>query len=544
MKKIKAAAIQYEPIKGEKKINLKNIINFIIESSEAGSELIVLPEMCTTGYIWQNREEIKPYVENIPGYTTELISKFTKKYQNYVIIGLAEKDEKDIFYNSAALIGPEGYIGKYRKIHSFIADPMWAKDGSDEIPVFKTEIGNLGICICMDLNMPETTKVLYRKEADVICAPCNWTGEKTPSTFWYQRAYENSTPVIIANRWGEEKGVKFTGGSCIIDAKGELLNFLEKDNGCIYSELTFNNKKCKLPKYSFYKELMRNPYTWNPIWFYKQYDEKLPIGEKFKISSVQLKRERLINIETIKEILIENIKNQQERDSKIIVFPQNILNPIINNKVEITKREILDNIIGEISKHISEGEYILLSYLDKDEKSTAVLISNEGVVFKYKQIYKEDYPLVDIKSLDYYDTEYGRIGVVFGEELINIEFARILTLKGIDILLIPDDNGKNYNSEKFDGKILWTMAKSRSRENNIYTVYANYCKDEDNIGYSGIFGPNAFFKENEYIFSKFDEKILTLEIDTLDKSRKFPQNNIKYKPFMHSRKIDFYEELV
>ena len=274
MKALRVASIQYEPIKGQVDTNIKNIMSLITEASENGADLIVLPEMCTTGYIWQNRQEIKPFVENIPGKITDLISSLTQKYNNYAVIGMAEKNEKDIYYNSAALLGPEGYIGRYRKVHSFIADPMWAKDGDEGISVFKTKIGNIGICICMDLNIPETTKIMYRKGCDVICAPCNWTGEKVPSTFWYQRALETDTPIIISNRWGEEKGIEFTGGSCIIDEKGQLIKYIETDNGCIYADLQIKEEKIKLPKYSFYKELLRNPYTWNPVWFYKQYDDK------------------------------------------------------------------------------------------------------------------------------------------------------------------------------------------------------------------------------------------------------------------------------
>ncbi|MDW7668818.1 MAG: nitrilase-related carbon-nitrogen hydrolase [Bacillota bacterium] len=545
MKAIKVASIQYEPIKKQVDKNLKNITDLIIEASENGAELIVLPEMCTTGYIWQDRQEIKPFVETIPGKTTDLISNLTRKYNNYVVIGMGEKNDKDIYYNSAALVGPEGYIGRYRKVHSFIADPMWAKDGDEGIKVFKTKIGNIGICICMDLNIPETTKIMYRKGCDVICAPCNWTGEKVPSTFWHQRALETDTPIIISNRWGEEKGVVFTGGSCIIDQKGDLVNYKEKDNVCVYADLQIEEEKLEMPKYSFYKELIRNPYTWNPVWFYKQYDNKLPKGKKFKISTLQIKRRRLSSREEISKILIDSIKKEQSKNSKLILFPKNILNPYINGKIEILEKEILETMIGEIIKNIAEDTYVVVSYLNKQKKSTALILKGEGIVYEYEQIFsKETKNSYEEGDLNYFDTEYGRFGILFGEELINFEFARILTLKGIDLLLIPDESGKEYNKLNSEKNILWTMAKSRSRENNIYTVYSNYSNENENIGYSGIFGPNSFFKENDYIYSKFSEGMLSMEVNTEEKSKKFPQNTIKYKPFMHSRKIDFYEDLI
>ena len=545
MKNLKVASIQYEPVKGNVEKNIKNIIVLIKEASEKGAKLIVLPEMCTTGYIWQNRKEIEPYVEAIPGKTTDAVASLTKKYNNYVVIGMAEKNHKDVYYNSAALIGPEGYIGRYRKVHSFISDPMWAKDGDEGINVFKTKIGNIGICICMDLNLPETTKVMHRKDCDVICSPCNWTGEKVPSSLWYQRALETETPIIISNRWGQEKGVSFTGGSCIIDEKGELLSFKETYNGSVYADIITSKNKIKLPKYDFYKELLRNPYTWNPIWFYNQYEDKLPSGKKFKVSTLQVNRDKLKSTEDIKKILINFIENEQSKGSKFILFPKDILNPYIKGDKLDVKKQNIKELLGEVSSIINKDTYVILSYLNEEEKSTSLILNDSGIVYKYNQIYSEsnksNYKEGDLK---YLDTDYGRLGVVFGEELINFEFARILTLKGIDLLFIPDEDGREYNKLDYDKKILWTMAKARSRENNIYTVYSNYCEEKKNIGYSGIYGPNSFFKETDYVYSKFDEVMLSMEINTEEKSKKFPQNTIRYKPLMHARRIDFYEDLV
>ena len=545
MKNLIVSSIQYEPVKGKVEKNIKNIIELIKEASEKGAELIVLPEMCTTGYIWQNRKEIKPYLETIPGETTDSITSLTKKYQNYVVIGIAEKNHKDIYYNSAALIGPEGYIGRYRKVHSFISDPMWSKDGDEGINVFKTKIGNIGICVCMDLNIPETTKIMYRKECDIICTPCNWTGEKVPSTTWRQRALETNTPIIISNRWGEEKGVEFTGGSCIIDEKGKLVEYKETDNGCIYGKIQIKEEKIKLPKYPFYKELLRNPFTWNPVWFYKQYDDKLPKGKKFKISTIQLNREKIKSMEEISKIIIEDVDREQSKGSKFILFPKNILNPYVNEKIVNIKRELIEKMIVEIVKKINKGTYVVVSFKNKYKKSTALILNSQGITYEYKQIYsKEINNNREEDDLNFFDTEYGRLAITFGEELINFEFARILTLKGIDLLLIPDDKGIEYNKFYPEKNILWTMAKSRSRENNIYTIYSNYCNKNKNIGYSGIFGPNSFLKENDYVYSKFGDEILTMEINTEEKSNKFPLNIIKYKPLMHSRKIDFYEDLI
>lgn len=545
MKKIKVSAIQYEPIKSMVDENIKSLTSLIIEASENKADLIVLPEMATTGYLWQGRREIEPYVEAIPGKTTDIISAITKKYNNYVVIGMAERDENDLYYNSAALIGPKGHIGTYRKVHSFVTDPMWAKDGDDGFFVFDTDIGRIGLCICMDLNLPESTKILNRKDADIICSPCNWSRENVPSPSWIQRAFETQTPLVISNRWGVEKGTQFSGGSCIINEKGQIISYKSMGNGCIYAELEIKEKKVQLPKYDFYKDLLRHPYTWNPVWFFKQYDDKLPIGKEFKVSTIQINRDKLKDKEDVRKIIINNIKMEQSKDSKIILFPKNVLNSFVNKKTVETKRKVIEDEVKKITEIIDNDVYIVVSYLNESNKSTALILTCKGIVYEYNQIFSQEANNNNIYSdLTYFDTEYGRLGIVFGEEQVNFEFARVLTLKGIDLMLIPDDAGKDYNNLDSENNILWTMAKSRSRENNIYTVYSNYCNEKENIGYSGIFGTNSFFKDEDYTYSRYDEGSLRLVINTEEKSRIFPQNTIKYKPIMHSRKIDYYKDLI
>src|SRR5690625_1043032 len=114
----KAACIQFNPILNERDNNIEELLKLVYEAAENGAKLIVTPEMATTGYYYPNRHAIQPFVDTIPGITTARFEEVCRVFNIYVVIGMPEVDtETDIYYNAAALIGPDGYIGKYRKIH-------------------------------------------------------------------------------------------------------------------------------------------------------------------------------------------------------------------------------------------------------------------------------------------------------------------------------------------------------------------------------------------------------------------------------------------
>ncbi|NLK51650.1 MAG: amidohydrolase [Syntrophomonadaceae bacterium] len=238
MEKVIAAAIQYEPAMYAGQVNEEELCFLTEQAAAAGARIIVLPEMATTGYGWSSREELSPYVETIPGPTTDRFLTLTRKYGCYVVIGLAEVDpQSGIYYNAAALLGPEGLVGSYRKTHLFVSDPKWAAVGDLGLPVWDTEYGRLGIAICLDLEFPEVARVLALKGAQMIAFPCNWLGETCPSALWMTRALENEVCVIAANRWGRERGIKFSGGSCVIGPQGNILAYRGSGNGIVLAEL-------------------------------------------------------------------------------------------------------------------------------------------------------------------------------------------------------------------------------------------------------------------------------------------------------------------
>ena len=197
----RVAAIQYEPTLGEKEKNVSDLLRLVEEAARHEARLMVLPEMATTGYCWVSREEIAPHVEPIPGPTTNLFQELASRYGCFIALGLPEVDPTtNVYYNSMALIGPEGVLGTYRKIHSYISEPRWARDGDSGMPVWETPLGRLAGLLCMDAEYFESARIPALHGADVLLFPTNWLDEKCPSSRWIARAFENGVYLIAADR--------------------------------------------------------------------------------------------------------------------------------------------------------------------------------------------------------------------------------------------------------------------------------------------------------------------------------------------------------
>lgn len=224
MNNIRVGFIQSNPIFGDIRNNVEAVIQKL---SSQKAELIVLPELFSTGYQFISKEEVRELSEEIPsGFTTQKLSEFSKTNSVYIVAGLAEK-HKDVFYNSAVLTGPDGFIGVYRKTHLFFKEKLWFSPGDTGFRVWKTPIGTIGIMVCFDWFFPESTRTLALKGADIIAHPANLVLPYCPDAM-LTRCLENRVFAVTANRTGsekrgEEKELKFIGSSEIVSPKGNIL---------------------------------------------------------------------------------------------------------------------------------------------------------------------------------------------------------------------------------------------------------------------------------------------------------------------------------
>ncbi len=220
----RVAVAQIEPKLGEVGRNLEACLARLAEAADAGAELLVLPECAIPGYMFDSAAEAMPFAEEIPGPTTEALAAECRGLGIHAVCGLLERDG-DRLRNAAVLVGPDGLIGTYRKTHlPFLGVDRFTVPG-EELPVFETPLGRIGLEICYDLRFPEATRALALQGADIIAHPTAFPVEARIQTelITVTRAAENRIYLLTANRVGKERGGEFCGWSQIVDPYGKRL---------------------------------------------------------------------------------------------------------------------------------------------------------------------------------------------------------------------------------------------------------------------------------------------------------------------------------
>jgi predicted amidohydrolase len=184
----------------------------------------VLPECAIPGYVFESAEEALEFAEQVPGPSTEALERECRRLDLYVVCGLLERDG-DALRNAAVFVGPDGLVGTYWKSHlPFLGVDRFVVPG-DELPVYETPLGRIGVEICYDLRFPEVTRTLALKGADIVAHPTNFPVAARIQTelITVARAAENRIYLLTANRVGRERTAEFCGWSQIVDPYGVRL---------------------------------------------------------------------------------------------------------------------------------------------------------------------------------------------------------------------------------------------------------------------------------------------------------------------------------
>lgn len=228
---LRVAAVQSNPQVGmdNKEANVAATLEQIRGAAAQGARLVVLPELANTGYSFDTRDEAYDHAEPVPkGPTCAAWIDLAAELDVYIVAGITESDGLAL-HDTAVLVGPEGFIGKYRKTHLWNREKLIFTPGTS-YPVFETRIGRIGLLICWDIWFPEVTRILAAQGADIICSVNNWVWTPPPlfddagncmaSYLTMGAAHVNSVPIVAANRVGIERGGKFLGCSLITGVNG------------------------------------------------------------------------------------------------------------------------------------------------------------------------------------------------------------------------------------------------------------------------------------------------------------------------------------
>ena len=586
IERYKVAALQFEPRLGAKKENLARLRTLADEAAGAGARVIVMPEMAVTGYCWRDRAEVAPLVETVPGPTTDLFGEVARRHGCYIVVGLAERDPlTDLYYNTAALVGPDGVVCVYRKSHAFIAEPRWAAESINTPPVVATPYGRLGLFICMDADYVEPARLLGVAGCDVALFPTCWLDEKAPATAWMARAYENGMYLVAADRFGCERGVQFSGGSCVLDPDGAVVAMRDTGEGIVYGEVDLSHTRTrpfsptepddKLSdrRPAAYAALAQHAYLWNPLQSHGLYGERgLDAGALLRVGVAQTgaptprRDDRPLALDAEGRDALRRLAATAAPDGvDLLVLPAlPLLSRPPRDAAEAEgAAESMDGpttrwlcaLAGDLRAHV------VGSFVERDGDRyylIVALVDVEGVVGRYRALHPgraaDAWATPGDLGLPVFDLPGLRIGLLYGRDMLLPEPARVLALAGADVICAvaalagPLPCGLPASDIPFAAAParaadprhfhLW---RQRAHENNTVVAFANRGAPHG-MGESGMFGPE--WGALDALVPGAAPGVAALDVDTRSDSKRFPTAPVRVKELLRQRVPAMYAPLV
>jgi omega-amidase len=242
--RVQVSVVQLDSVWLDRQANAERMAAFVeAEATEHGADLVVFPELATTGYIvpWMTDLDVTRGIfeqsEPVPGPTTELLGAVAREHGTLVIVGVSQCHPKipHVLYNSAVLIGPDGRVsGVYQKVHA----AMEEKDvfiAGNTVGVHETELGCIAMNICYDVRFPELTRMQRLQGAEIVVSI--WAMHEQPGKApsdsvilrCRTRASENGVYFVGCNRSGREGSKDYFGRSIVAGPDGEVIAMSETD---------------------------------------------------------------------------------------------------------------------------------------------------------------------------------------------------------------------------------------------------------------------------------------------------------------------------
>lgn len=218
---------QIAPVIGDFSYNRDLSAQAIAEAASAGADLVVLPELCLSGYVFDSTTEAAAMA--VPRSHSVFDTWALAAGRAVVVGGFCERDASGKLYNSAAVVDASGLLEVYRKVHLWDSELKYFTPGDESPAIINTRAGRVGTLICYDLEFPEMVRALALSGADLIAAPSNWPlvdrpqGEHPPEVIIAMAAARvNRMAIACCDRAGTERGQVWTGGTAIVGVDGWL----------------------------------------------------------------------------------------------------------------------------------------------------------------------------------------------------------------------------------------------------------------------------------------------------------------------------------
>jgi predicted amidohydrolase len=222
------ACCQFAPVLGDLAGNVAEVEARIAAAVSAGADVVVLPELATSGYMFADAAEARSVA--LSSSDARFAKWSTAVRDSIAIAGFCEMGDDGELYNSAVVIDGGGVVGVYRKTHLWDREKLVFTCGTELPPIVRTRHGAIAVMVCYDLEFAELTRRVALDGAEIIAAPVNWPLLPRPSgehpgelITAMSTARTNKVALAVCDRSGVERGQQWTAGSALVDSNGWLL---------------------------------------------------------------------------------------------------------------------------------------------------------------------------------------------------------------------------------------------------------------------------------------------------------------------------------
>lgn len=444
MDSYKAAALTFDPAWGDLEGNIRRMVSALDNLGQEGVRLAVLPEQATIGYAFDDFHAVRPHLDTVPGKTTAALEAVTRKHSMWVAVGIAEFDPvTGLGHNTAALIGPDGYLGRYRKHGLNPQDQRWVSLGNEGFPVFDTDLGRLTMLICYDNTYWQYARLAALHDVDVLLwlsasdrdmpslpASERMGDHSTVAAVQYMAA-QNGVFVVAATRNGVEvnaatgQKLYYNGGSSIWNPQGDKLAqapvFPPKDiQPGLHGYITATLHPAEAAPVRASLLARRRPELYGELALHRAPTDRRATQAP-----------RTVTVTAVAwESLPDPLPNAPE--GGLLVLPELFLQNAAAEDRGGPSEQALVQMAGQ--------GWVVGSYRERDDDQvfhTVALASSAGVLARYRATH----PLADWASPGHsfvvVDTPIGRLGLVLAEELQVPEVLGMLCSRRADIVAAP-----------------------------------------------------------------------------------------------------------
>lgn len=553
----KVAAVEFNPELFEFDRNIARACAVVEEAATNGAKLIVLPEAALSGYIYRDLEQFLPYMDTVPGSGTDAVAAVCATHGCYVAIGIAEIDPgTQLTYNTGALVGPDGYIGKYRKNGLNPSDILWFTPGNTGYPVFETDLGRITMVICYDDTYWEPGRLAAVKGADVIAYICSSDrvltqlgpeskGNHSTIAAVQQLTAWNGLAMIAADRNNVESNpttgisVVYGGSASIWQADGRRTGHLPateqnltaaNPGAILYGEidpaLYANDQKATLSR--------RRPALYRELAFHRAPTDAQASAESHQITVTAVQYELVAgdvdgNIGRANERVLE-LQTADACDG-LVVLPAFTFSGVPGDAD--TAARWAESGLGRTVQVLSDfavrlRRFVVGSHVEHEDGAlfhTAALMQPDGrLAGTYRQCHLDpSYTWATPgDDLAVFDTAIGRVGLLLCEDVRFPEASGVLSVRRADLIAVPSHWDGSYGGPLQESEGLFAhgfpantmcMWYAVAKTTQAYTVVANPV-GSGTLGSSGVFTINPVNAEPPLVASIDNAEAVSRSITT------------------------------